>query len=383
MKAFKILNLILSLTIIISCQNKSSFEETRINYQANESIESFATKIKDYYKLPGIAIARINKDSITDVIVKGKNRTINGVDLNVNSKFQIGSCGKSLTSFLVATLIEHGFIKWDTKLCDVFKDLNIHPDLKNVSVKQLLSHTASIREFTSDEEVFDIHSIIPQLEGNTCQKRKIFTKWNLEQKPIFKVGEYHYSNAGYIIVATMLEEMFGMSYESLMKKIVFDALDIDSAEFGYSLTQDVSQPCRHRYRDQNKIGIPLKENERVIDDIFNSAGNISLSIKDFAKFVLINKKILKGEETPFDNAIFKEMFEPVTKIENGNEIGLGWQIIYVNGIKTYGHSGSDKTIRAAMSINPQTNQAVVFATNIGDEFSEIAMLNVILELLNL
>jgi len=193
MKAFKILNLILSLTIIISCQNNSSFEETRINYQANESIESFATKIKDYYKLPGIAIARINKDSITDVIVKGKNRTINGVDLNVNSKFQIGSCGKSLTSFLVATLIEHGFIKWDTKLCDVFKDLNIHPDLKNVSVKQLLSHTASIREFTSDEEVFDIHSIIPQLEGNTCQKRKIFTKWNLEQKPIFKVGEYHYS----------------------------------------------------------------------------------------------------------------------------------------------------------------------------------------------
>jgi len=181
----------------------------------------------------------------------------------------------------------------------------------------------------------------------------------------------------------MLEEMFGMSYESLMKKIVFDALDIESAEFGYSLTQDVSQPYRHRYRDQNKIGIPLKENERVIDDIFNSAGNISLSIKDFAKFVLINKKILKGEETPFDNAIFKEMFEPVTKIENGNEIGLGWQIIYVNGIKTYGHSGSDKTIRAAMSINPQTNQAVVFATNIGDEFSEIAMLNVILELLNL
>ncbi len=92
---------------------------------------------------------------------------------------------------------------------------------------------------------------------------------------------------------------------------------------------------------------------------------------------------MKGKETPFDSIIFKEMFEPVIRNENGNEIGLGWQVIYVNGIKTYGHTGSDKTIRAAMSINPKTDQAIVFATNIGDEISEIAMVNVILELLNL
>jgi len=36
-----------------------------------------------------------------------------------------------------------------------------------------------------------------------------------------------------------------------------------------------------------------------------------------------------------------------------------------------------------MSINPKTDQAIIFATNIGDEVSEIAMVNVILELLNL
>ncbi|RLD76800.1 MAG: hypothetical protein DRJ07_15710 [Bacteroidetes bacterium] len=383
MNLLKISYFILTISIVISCQNKSTFNRAKIKYQTNESLESFAVKIKDHYKLPSIAIALINKDSITDVVVKGKNKTLDGTDLNLNSKFQIGSCGKAFTSFLVATLIEQGFIKWETKLCDVFKNITIHPDLKNVTVKQLLSHTSGIRAFTSDKEVFDIQSIIPQLEGNTCQKRKLFTKWILEQTPVFKVGEYHYSNAGYIIVAAMLEEMFGMPYESLMRKNVFDTLDLESAEFGYPFIKEGSQPHRHIFRDANGTGVTLKKNERIPDEIFNPAGFISLSINDFAKFVLVNKKILIGEETPYDSTIFKEIFESVIKIENSNEIALGWQIIYVNGIKTYGHTGSDKTIRAAMSIDQKTDRAVVFATNIGDEISEIAMVNVILELLNL
>jgi len=383
MKSFKMLCLILSIIIMVSCNDKPIFNETHIKYQKNESLDSFATKIKDYYKLPGIAIALINKNEITDVVVKGKNKTINGTNLHLNSKFQIGSCGKAFTSFLVATLIEQGFIKWNTKLCDIFKDINIHPDLKNVTLKQLLSHTSGIREFSSDKEVFAVHKIIPEIEGNTTQKRKIFTKWNLEQESFYPVGEYHYSNAGYIIIASMLEEIFGMSYENLMKKNVFDPLNLKTAEFGYPFIKDDSQPYRHMFRDENNIGITIKENKRTPDEIFNPAGFISLSINDFAKFILVNKKLLNNEKTQFNKHVFKEMFKPVISIENGNEIALGWQIIYVNGIKTFGHTGTDKTIRAAMSINPKTDQAVVFATNIGDEISEIALVNVILELLHL
>ncbi|MEN8185947.1 MAG: serine hydrolase domain-containing protein [Bacteroidota bacterium] len=382
-KIFKTLFFILVVSIVFSCNNKTSPEETFIKYQKNESLESFATKIKDHYKLPSIAIALINDDSITDIVVKGKNKVINGTDLNVNSKFQIGSCGKAFTSLLVATFIEQGFIEWDTKLIDVFKDINIHPKFKNVTVKQLLSHTSGIRKFSSDEEVFNLDRIIPQLKGNTTQKRKIFTKWNLEQEPANKIGEYHYSNAGYIIVASVLEELCGMSYENLMKKNVFVPLDLKSAEFGYPFIKDDSQPHRHMFRDENGRGIILKDNERIPDEIFNPAGFISLSIEDFAKFVLTNKKALNGKEIPYDNYNITELFKPVIKLNNGYEAALGWQIIYINGVRTYGHTGSDQSIRAAMSINTKTNQAVVFATNIGDEISEIAMMNVIIELLNL
>lgn len=382
-KIFKTLFFILVVSIVFSCNNKTTPEETFIKYQKNESLESFATKIKDHYKLPGIAIALINEDSITDIVVKGKNKVINGTDLNVNSKFQIGSCGKAFTSLLVATFIEQGFIEWDTKLIDVFKDINIHPKFKNVTVKQLLSHTSGIRKFSSDEEVFNLDRIIPQLKGNTTQKRKIFTKWNLEQEPANKIGEYHYSNAGYIIVASVLEELCGMSYENLMKKNVFVPLDLKSAEFGYPFIKDDSQPHRHMFRDENGRGIILKDNERIPDEIFNPAGFISLSIEDFAKFVLTNKKALNGKEIPYDNYNITELFKPVIKLNNGYEAALGWQIIYINGVRTYGHTGSDQSIRAAMSINTKTNQAVVFATNIGDEISEIAMMNVIIELLNL
>jgi len=374
--------------MVLSCKYEQNSLDTNevnnfIEYKAGQSVDDFVSQLKDHYKLPGVATAFIENDSITHIIVKGENKSFNGSTLSIDSKFQIGSCGKAFTALLITTFIEEGIISWNTKLSDVYHDINIHKGYKKVTLKQLLSHTSGLREYSSDEEVFNIKGLIPHLEGDIIEKREIFTKWNLEQKPVFTVGEYHYSNAGYIIIASMLEKLSGRSYESLMKERVFKPLDLHTAEFGYPFFNDHSQPHRHMFRDENDRGITLKDNERIPDQIFHPAGFISLSIEDFATFVLVSVKALQGKETPFDNKLILELFKPAIKLENGYEIALGWQIITVNGTQTYGHTGSDQTIRAAMSINPKTNQAVVFATNIGDPTSEIALVNLITELLDL
>ncbi len=370
------------------CNNPQTINEdmnqfTEVNYDHSLPLDSFALAIQQHYKLPGCAIATINESIISEITIVGKNKTKDGTPLNENSKFQIASCTKSFTALLVTTFIEEESVDWDTKVSDVFNEIEIHTDFKDVTIRQLLSYTAGLQQFWTDDEVFNVQNTIPGLQGSTIEKRRIFTEWNLNQPAAFTIGEHHYSNGGYVVIAALLEKLSGMPYEELMQERIFQALGLNSAEFGYPFLLDSSQPHRHMDRDENGIGITMNDQDRIPDPIFNPSGFISLSIEDFAKYVKFNIQALKGDETNIDYRIVQELFIPVVKIDENTEVGLGWQIIYVNGKKTFGHTGSDGTIRSAMSIDPESGKAVVFATNIGDQFSEIAMINVILELLDL
>ena len=361
--------------------NYQQFAE--VNYNQVLSLDVFASEIIAHYQLPGVAMAKIKGFSIDEVAIKGWNKVRHGVPLNAGSKFNIGSCGKSFTALLTSTFVEKGLLTWETKVSDVFTEMNIHKDFRNVTLRQLLSHTAGIRHFWTDEEVFEVANIIPGLQGTTSEKRKLFSEWNLRQKSFFEPGVYQYSNGGYVIVAAMLEKVSGKSFELLLQDRVFAPLELESVVFGYAFLQDLdsNQPHRHIRRYAGGMGIPLGSETRMMDALFNPAGNISLTIEDFSRYVIFNIRALKGENTVINSKIVQELFKPVVDTERGNKVGMGWYIIYIDSVKTYGHTGSDGTTRSAMSIDPETWKAVVFASNIGDSRAEMALINVVIELL--
>ena len=380
--------ILLVMSFVTSCSNQLDDESntnqfTEVKYDRNLPLDSFALAIQKHYQLPGLAIATIGKSQIDELVVVGKNKTKDGVLLNKQSQFQIASCTKSFTALLVASYVEEGLINWDTKISDVFADMNIHSDYQEITISQILSHSAGLPQFWTDEEVFNIQNIIPKLRGSTSEKRKIFTKWNLSRQAPFIAGEHNYSNGGYIIIAAMLEKLTGKPYEELMEERVFIPLEINSAKFGYPFLYDSIQPHRHMNRSNDGIGITMDAHARMPDPIFNPCGYISISMEDFTKYIIFHTQAIKGEKTRINSSIIQELFIPKGRIDDHSEAAMGWQIIYVNGTKTFGHTGCEGTMRSAMSINPETGQAVVFLTNIGDQRSEMAMVNVVFELLDL
>ena len=379
--------LLIIIASLAACNQKGTSQDvnqlTPVKYNKDLALDNFAVAIQKHYQLPGLAIATIIDSKINEITIVGTNKTINGTALDKNSKFQIASCTKSFTALLVASFVDEGLINWDTKISDVFTDIKIHKDFKEITIKQILSHKAGLKPFWADDEVFNINSVVPKLQGNVVKKRETFAIWNLTQPADFKFGGHHYSNGGYVIIASMLEKLTGKPYEELIRERVFIPLQLTSAEFGYPFINDSIQPYRHMNRDKNGVGITMNNQDRIPDEIFNPSGFISLTIEDFAKHVLFHIQAINGRNIEIKNTIVQELFKPEITLPNNNKVGLGWQIIYVNGVKTYGHTGSDQTMRAAMSINTKTGKAVVFATNIGDHKSEMAMVNVIFELIQI
>lgn len=378
--------LLLFLFVSWACSHKEQSVRLRddwvIRYKQRQPLDSFAHQIREFYQLPAVGIGIIDSDGVITTSVIGNSKTENGIALNKQSKFQIASCTKSFTALLVAILVSEGKLRWSTTVKDVFNDMKIHPLNRKITILELLIHTSGLPQFWTDEEVFEIDSLIPGLEGSVGQQRKKFIDFNLRMPPTFNKGEYHYSNAGYIVVAAMLEKITGHSYESLINKRIFEPLRLTSAEFGYSYLNDENQPHRHLHRNENGVGILLQSTEWIPLAIFNSCGFISLSMEDFALYISHCIQLQSGKSLLLPKNISEKLFENYHTLPNGFGVGLGWQIIEINSTKTFGHTGSDQTVRAAMAINPRKKTGVVFATNIGDYRSEQALVNVIHELIN-
>lgn len=379
------LYLLVVFVIQLACSHKEQsirlIDDFPVQLNRNHVLDTFALQIKEHYQLPAIAIGIINKDGSIQTSVVGNNKAKNGIALSEESKFQIASCTKSFTALLVAVHVSKGLLNWNTTVSEIFPDLGIHPANRRITITELLNHTSGLQQFWTDEEVFELDSLLPGLTGDIKKQRFKFLEWNLSQAPAYARGEHHYSNAGYVVAAAILEKITGQSYEDLVKEQLFMPMQLNTAEFGYSYLKNSKQPHRHMHRYSDGQGITLGEDERIPPDLFNPCGFISLSIDDFAKYIRFCLKILSEDTSIIDRKNAKVLFENYHTLSNGFGVGLGWLIIEVGGTKTYGHTGSDQTIRAAMSINPKQKKGVVFATNIGDYRSEQALVNVIHELI--
>ena len=94
-----------------SIDEESIFEQyLQIRFQADQSLNQFLENIIEHYKLPGIAAAVVSKDSILKLGAFGLRRSDSKIRIDENDIFCIGSCCKSMTAVLAATLIEEGIL---------------------------------------------------------------------------------------------------------------------------------------------------------------------------------------------------------------------------------------------------------------------------------
>ena len=373
------------LVLIISCSSEESSNRLDpsdfVKYDSAQPIDSFAMAIRDSFKLPAIAIGIIDSTGQIVTTTIGTTKKENGYAVNGGSQFLIGSCTKSFTALLVATFVRDGKLDWNSTVAEVFQNMEIHADNRDITISDLLAHISGLAKFWSDEEIFLNEDLTKNNDEQIEKQRFHFASRLLADQPSFERGEFQYSNGGYVVVAAMLEKNSGLSYETLLRERILSPLKLTSAEIGYSYLQDEHQPQRHQFRDKEGYGIPLALDDRIPNPIFTPAGFIALNIHDFSKYLMHCIDMTYADTEVLPASIAKNLFTIHHDIPPESGFGLGWQISKFEGVKTYGHTGSDQTLFAAIVINAENRRGVVFATNIGDDIAEFAMFNVVSELI--
>ena len=280
-----------------------------------------------------------------------------GIDNTMETCFSLGSISKQFTAFSILQLYEKG-------LLDIFAPANQYLPKEywvdtRITPHHLMSHTAGLNQFYDfDHDFFGIYN------RGTYNQFDYFKKY-IDQPLRFSPGEkFEYSNAGYNLLAWIVEHISGMPFEAYLKENVFlplgmahTALDtgtniIKNKAYPYQMDMDTPVRCQY-YNEKFSAGA---------GGVVSNCGDLLLWYK-----CLRERRLLSGETY----ALF------FSENKNAYCYGLNHDKIYDR--ERYFHGGDHFGVMAYMQSFFQEDTCVIVLANlecghhyhIGDSISRI------------
>ncbi|MBK8029234.1 MAG: beta-lactamase family protein [Chloroflexi bacterium] len=260
----------------------------------DERLAQFEQIIQDemaYYNIPGTAVAIIEGDEVIYAQGFGYRNVEDQLPFTTETRFRVGSTTKSMTSLLIAQLVDDGLLAWDTPVTDILPDFALSDSelTAQITVADLMGMATGLVSNTFD--AFDwweweIDSLLDAVATQTI---------NGEFRASHNYNNEVYALAGYVgAVASGLEPTL-TSYQSLMQTRLFDPIGMASA----IIADDHSQ-LGDNYAEPYEPDVLSAAGtvSRMIDApiaLVAPAGGVWVNIEDMAKYVITQ---MNGGVTP-------------------------------------------------------------------------------------
>ena len=248
------------------------------------------------------------------------------------------------------------------------KDLD--PAFRSVTVAQLLNHTAGLPTLTDDKDLPVVLALIKPAKDIRAQRLLVAHKY-LSEPPVSKIGEFEYSNLGFMIAGAIAEARTGKSWEELIRKQIFEPLGIRHAGFGVpGKDGKTRQPWGHK--EENGKLVPLDPANLDSDNpaVIGPAGTINMSLRDWMLFAQDHLDGVNGRGKLLKTETYRILHTPVTE-----RYTFGWGVkMGPDGAPLLlTHSGSNGFWLADVRIMPKHNIIALVVTNAGNEAANEAI----------
>jgi len=335
-------------------------------------VSSIISPILDKSKLPGLAAVVIEGNAIVAQGVAGVRAAGSPEAITINDTFHIGSCTKSMTATMLATLVEEGKMRWETTIAEVFGEeaQNWNEGWRDVTLEQLVCHRAGVPGNIPPP----VWAKCWKMEGTPTEQRLMLTDALLREPPKSKPGEkFEYANAGFSIAGAMAEKLTGKAWEVLMRERLFTPLKMSSAGFGApGAAGTIDQPRGHRASSTDRGSWIVVEPGPGADNppAIGPGGTCHMSLPDWAKYVSAHIVGERGGSTLLKPATFESLHKP----PNGWAYGCGWSATRrpwavprdqpdAKDGRVITHNGSNTMWYCVVWAAPERGFAVLVATN--------------------
>jgi CubicO group peptidase (beta-lactamase class C family) len=336
--------------------------------------EQFNKKVGE--KIPGAVILFIRDGEIYYTQAFGYKDLANREIMTADSIFQVASLSKSICALGTMKLVEDGIITLDEpveKYLTRWQLPSSKYQTKDVTFGRLLNHTAgiSVQGFLGYSPKNGLPTIEQSLLGNTSTIYRM-TPVRIKNEPGKK---WDYSGGGYTILQLAMEEITGKRFSEYMYENVFQKMNMNNSfyTFNGSLESKLAKPYNN-FLFQIPSYLYTEE----------AAAGLYTTVDDLAKVIIEMMKCYHSERNDLiiNRSTLLLMLNSPVSINNESKwdsMGLGYFISNIgNGIRTYGHSGSNRGWRAHYEFSLDTKDGIIILTN-GNRGSKNLIMPIVIE----
>ncbi len=296
----------------------------------------------------GIALAVIKDGALCFAGGFGLRDRSAGKEVNAETCFAVGSATKAFTSMAISMQVAEGKLAFDVPIRQYLPDFKMKDPqaAAEATLKDALCHRTGLPR----------HDALWYL--NPFNRSELFYRLPyLDPIPGAFRKTFIYNNLVYMVAGNLLENLFGTSWEAVIKARILDPLGMAASSL--SLADLVGQPDYAKGYEK-AAEIPLKNFNNI-----GPAAEINSTVLDMAKWIrlFLDRGVAPGGKAIISEAALQAMYTALIGVGNGVSYGLGWFVGATEGKRLIFHDGDADGNSAYVSFMPDDGLGVIALSN--------------------
>lgn len=339
----KILVILLLKSVLVPTTDAQTVSAGQLNHKVDSLMALLNTEGN-----PGGAIAVVSGDKTLMSKGYGLANTEKGTTIDNSTTFDIASTSKQFTAYAILLLEEEGKVILDN---DIRTYLPYLPDYEHkITGRNLLQHTSGI----ASTDVLRLFAGM-SLDESWNQDKEIELIRQYSQLNFTPGTRHIYSNAGYALLAQIVNEVSGMSFSEYLESRIFNPLGMESAHVN----------CNPAITMENSsLGYKMADGKPMMvsstTDFSYGSGNININLNDM---IVWGRNFLSPRVG--NSSLTDRIFTPYNTLENGDSIyyTYGFNVTRYKGVKMVEHSGGVPGFRSQFMIFPDEELIIILMFN--------------------
>ena len=336
----------------------------------NQTLKTLLDQKREASDMPAVGAAVVRPAGIEAIAVSGVRQVDKASAVTAKDAWHIGSNTKAMTAALYARLVDQRRAKWNATLESLFPSLRSIMDdaWRDITIEQLLSHRAGMDDVAGYGQLLSSRNDMRPIAAQRLE----LAATKLSKPPPKTVGEIAYSNFGYIIAGSAIENIIGKCWEDGLRRELFDPLQMHGADFG--VPQGEAPQGHYPTGAGERLRALGNAAEADNPRILGPAGTVHLSLPAWAQFVRV---FIDPNQTFLRKESLVHLIAPVS----GDPYALGWGVSDdpLSG-RLLWHGGSNKSWLAKVLIVRDYRVAFLVTTNCATPAAQTSTMEIISEL---
>jgi D-alanyl-D-alanine carboxypeptidase len=302
----------------------------------------------------GLALAVTDGEEVLGVVCRGLADVAANKPVRAETRFQIGSISKSFTALVALQEADAGRLDLHVSVNRILPWLDLSEPFGSITLDHLMTHTSGLLVGTEDAPTGP--GALYRLRGNP---------------PTTAPGErFLYSNDGWKIVGTCLEEVTGQPIHELLAERVLGPLGMtrSTAAIVDEVYRDLAIGYEPLFTDRPvQLRHPLVPATRITSN--TADGSIVSTVADMTAYARL---VLARGDVPghaggrmLSDELFGEWIRQRVSDDEGGTYGYGWWQEEIDGAVWIAHSGGMVGYTAFLAMSPDDGLGLVILQNGG------------------